>query len=200
VQAASRAYLAGLHRCVVERYAALTGGRPHPLAPLVAAAAERADKQAAAPRAAPKVVLIERSGSRAVHNAAELRSALGSVLPPGALHVFGAADGGSQAEHLRRFANADVVVAPHGAGQTNALVAWPGTVMMEFIPEAGLANLVYTQMCLLLGQGFTSFTPPGGSYYGGFHVDAGRVAEAVAGILGTGGAAATAGGGGAGKG
>jgi hypothetical protein len=35
------------------------------------------------------------------------------------------------------------------------------------------------QMGLLLGFDFTSFTPPGSSYYGAIHVDVGRVVAAV---------------------
>ena len=43
---------------------------------------------------------------------------------------------------------------PHGAGLSNSVTAWPGTVVVEFIPEAGLSNLVYMQE----SQGVTIFS------------------------------------------
>jgi hypothetical protein len=123
-------------------------------------------------------VLLERHGSRHVPNFGELRDALASL--PVRLVVFGAEEPGSQADHLAAFADADVIVGPHGAGLTNALTSWPGTVLVEFIPDSGLSNLVYMQAGLLLGLDFQSFTPRGSSYYGPIHVDVARVRQAVA--------------------
>lgn len=80
---------------------------------------------------------------------------------------------------MRLFAAADVVVGPHGAGLTNALAAWPGSAVIEFVPESGLSNLVYMQSSLLLGCGFQAFTPAGSSYYGGFTVEVDRVRDVV---------------------
>ena len=187
---ASVKYLARLHACLVDRYAQISSaaGSPsaaeHPIAPLVRAAAADAEADAEAAGAvatgvAPRAVLIERGGSRAIYNAGDLRAALDSALPTGALTVFGSSAGGSQSDHLSTFASADLIVAPHGAGQTNSLVCWPGTVMLELMPTSGLTNLVYPQMALLLGHGFTSFAPAGGSYSGGIPADVPRVVEAA---------------------
>ena len=63
-----------------------------------------------------------------------------SSVPGINLVVFGASEPGSQADHLRSFSNADVIVGPHGAGLTNALTSWPGSVMIEFIPDSGLSE------------------------------------------------------------
>ena len=179
-------YVASLHACIARRYAEYSGGgggsSVHPLLPLMDRAAAEETKRVYTARPPgtpplPKVVLIERQGSRAVSNAAELRAALATL--PINLVVFSGE--GGQADNLRDFSNADVVVGPHGAGQTNAIICWPGSAQVEFIPESGLSNLVYTQAALLLGQAFTSFTD--GSYYGNIRVDAARVKDAVAALL-----------------
>lgn len=162
---ASGAYLSKLHRCMLARYeaavtakavAAAVGGAAvtparHPLTALVAAAdAELAASLPPPPapgqppppapaRPPAKVLLLERTGSRNVPNFGDLRDAL-AALPGVALRVFAAAEPGSQADHLRAFADADIIVGPHGAGLTNALTSWPGSVMIEFIPDSGLSE------------------------------------------------------------
>jgi hypothetical protein len=167
---ASGSYLSKLHRCMLARYesavtakavAAAAAGAPgggttvtparHPLAALVAAAdAELAASLPPAPapgqppapapgRPPAKVLLLERTGSRQVPNFGDLRDAL-AALPGVALRVFAAAEPGSQSDHLRAFADVDVIVGPHGAGLTNALTSWPGSVMVEFIPDSGLSE------------------------------------------------------------
>ena len=198
VTMASAAYLARLHECIASTYLELNNGeftmmvggagsggvRTHPLLPLMRLSATATSERLAlaSPLTAPppRVVLIERmTGSRSVTNAMELRSALEALQPAISLSVFGVGNARVQADNLREFASADVIVGPHGAGQTNGVVSWPGTAQVEFIPATGLSNLVYTQMALLLGEYFTSFTPPGSSYYSTFTVDVPRVVAAV---------------------
>ena len=140
IAADSANYSRALHECVLGAYArdAPPQAQPHPLAQLAAAAGRAAGEAGAAaaaadgdaeaprpPRPLPKVLLLERHGSRHVPNFEALREAL-SALPID-LHIFGAAQGGNQSEHLAAFADADVIVGPHGAGLTNAITSWPGT-------------------------------------------------------------------------
>jgi hypothetical protein len=157
-QATSVSYSKELHACIKDEYAQnvdpIRGGAsalaPHPFSEVLKSAAALDESSAGArSRGAqdsgkPIVVLIERSGSRNIPNFGTLRDALKAL--PITLRVFGANDGGTQADHLRLFASADVIVAPHGAGLTNSVAAWPSTVVVEFIPESGLSNLVYMQV------------------------------------------------------
>lgn len=130
-------YLRNVHTCIVERYAAAAkpasgatpaSGHVHPLAGLIeqASAALGQATQAITGGSAtgrPKVVLLQRTGSRAVPNFHQLKAALEAL--PINLVVFGAS-GGTQSDNLHVFANADVIVGPHGAGMTNAITSWPG--------------------------------------------------------------------------
>lgn len=58
----------------------------------------------------------------------------------------------TMADQIRTFAEADVVVAPHGAGLANLLFSGRGTKVVEIFSDAGLHDSVYRRMASLLGQ------------------------------------------------
>ena len=51
---------------------------------------------------------------------------------------------------LQYFANADIIIGPHGAGLVNAISAKPGTCIIEFLPMD--INVCYMQMSYLMGH------------------------------------------------
>lgn len=55
----------------------------------------------------------------------------------------------------------------------------PFRLLIELLPDSGLTNLVYMQMGLLLGFGFTSFCPQHSSYYGAVRADVPRIVAVV---------------------
>lgn len=122
----------------------------------------------------PTVLLVERKGSRAIVNNLDLSRALeklpidirpfsasGSQVGTGVAGVDSRCSCDStpsplpphmhftlqllQAEIFREFAVADIIVAPHGAGLVNLLTAWPGTAIIELLPELHATYLCYMQ-------------------------------------------------------
>jgi capsular polysaccharide biosynthesis protein len=97
---------------------------------------------AAAKRDGPRRILVSRRDAmaRRLSNEAALAArleALGFVcVTPGALPV---------AEQIRLFASADIVVAPHGAGNVNMAFCPPGAAFLELVP-AGNASSLYWMM------------------------------------------------------
>jgi Glycosyltransferase 61 len=90
---------------------------------------------------------------------------------------------GNHAEQVRRFGNADAIVAVHGAGLTNLLFARPGTAVIELFPEncvkstyLWLSNRMQLRHYPLLGSA--------GDYHQGFRVDPGRFAARLDAVLG----------------
>jgi capsular polysaccharide biosynthesis protein len=75
------------------------------------------------------------------------------------------------------FANADVVVAAHGAGLTHTLVARPGTCVVELMP-AGWLVPCYLRLSGQLGLQHHAFVVEGG-HHGPIEADVERVLRAV---------------------
>lgn len=85
----------------------------------------------------------------------------------------------SVAEQARAFASARVVVAPHGAGNTNMLFAAPGTTLVEMVP-AHVPNQSYYLLTKLNGQRYgrvLDFAPK--RPRGDIMIDADRLARLV---------------------
>jgi hypothetical protein len=74
------------------------------------------------------------------------------------------------AEQVRRFGNADVIVAVHGAGLANLLFARPGTVVIELFPE-DFVKSTYLWLCNRLGLRHYPVIGSRGNYDQDFRVD-----------------------------
>ena len=88
----------------------------------------------------------------------------------------------SQAEVFRRLGTADAIIGPHGAGQTNAIVARPGTCLIEFIPTEWFV-LCYWRMSGHLDLDYNMFVAPG-DRYAPMTVSVSRAIGALKGCLG----------------
>lgn len=77
---------------------------------------------------------------------------------------------GDHAEQVRRFGNADVIVAVHGAGLANLLFARPGTAVIELFPE-DFVKSTYLWLCNRLGLRHTPVIGSRGNYNQDFRVD-----------------------------
>jgi len=86
------------------------------------------------------------AAARRVVNEDEVMSAL---APLGFEKVF--CEKLSLADQIRLFSQAETVVAPHGAGNTNMLFAAPGARLVEF-QEPGLVHVCYWSLCESLGH------------------------------------------------
>ncbi|MCF8506919.1 MAG: glycosyltransferase family 61 protein [Caulobacter sp.] len=115
---------------------------------------------------------------RRVANEDEVMRALGPLgfeaVVPGRLPVAGQA---------RLFAEAEIVVAPHGAGNTNMLFARPGATLIEIVPGA-LANNCYYMLTKLNGQRYGRVLDRGDkSRSDDVRVDVPRLMEVVGQVL-----------------
>uniref|UniRef100_UPI003BAB08B1 glycosyltransferase family 61 protein n=1 Tax=Stappia sp. TaxID=1870903 RepID=UPI003BAB08B1 len=100
----------------------------------------------------------------------------------------------SVADQRTLFAQAEMVVAPHGAGLTNIVWAAPGTVLLEFMPRrhanpcfmdlAAQAGLVYRNIPSVSEEDDVE------PLFAGFSVDAGEVAAMLRDVARTGASAA----------
>jgi capsular polysaccharide biosynthesis protein len=92
------------------------------------------------------VVLIKRSGTRAVSNHDDVYLALASSLR-GTHTVVVHRGNNTLAEQLRVFAEADAAVAPHGAGLSLIMGMRRGSGVVEFLTQHG-TNLCYLYIAL----------------------------------------------------
>lgn len=63
----------------------------------------------------------------------------------------------SLAQQVEAFRDADVVVAPHGAGLTNILFSRPGTLVLELFPEGGVHSSTFRRMASHLNQPYALY-------------------------------------------
>jgi hypothetical protein len=78
--------------------------------------------------------------------------------------------GSNHAEQVSRFANADVIVAVHGAGLTNLLFARPGTIVIEIFPE-DFVKTTYLWLSNRLNLRHFPLVGSRGNYDQAFHLD-----------------------------
>lgn len=103
---------------------------------------------AAAPGLYPRRLYIDRSTSKNRHliNEPELIAALAKIgFVPVRLEDL------SLSVQIALFANADVIVAPHGAGLTNILFCRPGTKLVEILMDAWV-NWCFRRLAALVGM------------------------------------------------
>ena len=79
---------------------------------------------------------------------------------------------------MRRFSNADIVVAVHGAGLTNLLFARPGTAVIELFPE-NCVKSTYLWLSNRINLNHTALLGSAGDYHQAFHVDPYRFATTL---------------------
>ncbi len=92
------------------------------------------------------VILVKRSGTRAVSNHDEVHEALALAIRD--THTVKVHRGNATlAQQIRLFAEADAVVAPHGAGLSLIMVMKRGSGVVEFVTEQG-ANFCYLYIAL----------------------------------------------------
>lgn len=77
---------------------------------------------------------------------------------------------GNHAEQVRRFANADAIIAVHGAGLTNLIFARPGTAVMELFPRNCIKS-TYLWLSNRLGLRHYPLLGSDGDYHQAFQVD-----------------------------
>ena len=105
------------------------------------------------------IVILRRGSSRRIKNEAALLVGLRGLS---GVHVTELSDWNmpSQEDVFRAVAGADLLIGAHGAGQTNAIVAAPGTCLIEFIPSNWLV-LCYFRLAGLLGLRYHMFVVSG---------------------------------------
>lgn len=87
------------------------------------------------------------------------------------------------AEQVARFANAEIVVGPHGSGLTNMLFAPRSAALVELMPRDHV-NHCFWLMASVLGQRYAFVSGPVGTPARDFEVPAERVVRAVAAVGG----------------
>jgi hypothetical protein len=82
-------------------------------------------------------------------------------------------------EQVRRFSEADVIVAAHGAGLTNLLFARPGATVLEIFPE-DFVKSTYLWLALRKGLNYRALVGEIGDYRQAFHVPSDKFAASLA--------------------
>jgi Glycosyltransferase 61 len=85
---------------------------------------------------------------------------------------------GNHPEQVRRFGDADVIVAVHGAGLANLLFARPGATVIELFPE-DFVKSTYLWLCNRLGLRHIAVTGSRGSYDQDFQVEPSLFAASI---------------------
>jgi hypothetical protein len=88
----------------------------------------------------------------------------------------------NHAEQVARFANADVIVAVHGAGLTNLLFARPGASVIELFPE-NCVKSTYLWLSNRLNLSHYPLLGSVGDYHQGFHIDPQHFASKLEAVL-----------------
>ena len=129
----------------------------------VAAATATTSTAGPAPDRRKQVVVLRRGFSRRIANEDVLLRRLRAAMPDVRVREIRDWQMPSQEEVFRRLGSADAIIGPHGAGQTNAIVARPGTCLMEFIPTDWFV-LCYWRMSGHLDLDYNQFIAPGDRY------------------------------------
>lgn len=111
----------------------------------------------------PTIVVLRRGFSRRIANEDVLLRRMRTQMPEARIREIRDWQMPSQEEVFRRLGSADAIIGPHGAGQTNAIVARPGTCLMEFIPTEWFV-LCYWRMSGHLDLDYNQFIAPGDRY------------------------------------
>lgn len=131
-----------------------------------------------------RLVLIKRSHSRRLAQHNRLAKTLASMLngTPLRLTVFGDAPPPSYEQTQRLFAEASVVVAPHGAGLANVVYCQPGTYVIEILP-AVKQNLCFKGLCACLGHVYIGLIADDKSKSGAMYVDVAYLTRIIQNVL-----------------
>jgi len=131
------------------------------------------------------VLLVKRTGARAVKNHDELRAQLSASFSGNACRVEVHTGHEPVPAQLRLFQRASAVVAPHGAGLVNMIACRAGTLIVELMVSSGDVNLCYMTMASKLSLRHAMFTVPAATQHNQMTVDAAGAAALVAEIWDT---------------
>jgi len=95
------------------------------------------------------IVVVKRSNSRRVQNHDQMVHTIASLYPHHRVVVYDDQESISVLQLAQLFHQADLIVAPHGAGLVNMMACRPGTVVMEFVPIDG--NSCFMNLAAQLG-------------------------------------------------
>jgi capsular polysaccharide biosynthesis protein len=123
------------------------------MSPLTSEFARWARERLDPPRSGSRRLLVSRARAavRRVTNEAEIATALSA----GGFELLCLEDLDVAAQ-ARAFAEAEIVVAPHGAGLTNLLFATPGTGVVELFSGEGAHDSVYRRLASLLDHPYAA--------------------------------------------
>ena len=139
------------------------------------------------------VLLVKRTGTRAVKNHDELLSELSVSFSENA----GGGRGNRSCRievhtgnepvpaQLLLFQRASAVVAPHGAGLVNMIACRAGTLIVELMVSSGDVNICYMTMANKLSLRHAMFTVPAATQHNQMTVDAAGAAALIAEIWDT---------------
>ena len=130
------------------------------------------------PGSAKQVLVVRRRGSREVANHDDMMARLKSSAPAGVVFKEFEASGSSR-DQMAQFAHSTVILAPHGAGLSNVIVARPGTAVVELNVPGNDYNACYLFMSVKLGLRYYSTVPRGASHGGKMNVDIDEVTGLV---------------------
>jgi Glycosyltransferase 61 len=100
-----------------------------------------------------KIVVIRRRHGRSVRNHDAMMAALQSTFPNETWYVFDDASVPPIGiDQWAVFANAKIVIAPHGGGLCNILASRPGTHIVEFYGQGTDCNLCYMHLAVALNM------------------------------------------------
>jgi hypothetical protein len=118
------------------------------------------------------ILLIKRSNSRRIDNYDQLLNALNSAYP-GYIFEFLDNPTPSLAESFHIFYNAEIIVAPHGAGLSNIIACSKKLKgIIEYLTNDRDINICYMALAKILGFDYYGFIPsPSSSYHGTITAD-----------------------------
>ncbi|KAJ3216763.1 hypothetical protein HK099_005749 [Clydaea vesicula] len=118
------------------------------------------------------ILVIKRSGSyRKVLNHDEMMAGLKSTFSQFKFKIFNDNPSPSIEESFWIFRNARLIIAPHGAGESNLLACREGTTVVEMLTNDNFIHVAYALSSQNLGLNYHGYVPDHSSYKGDFKVD-----------------------------
>ncbi|KAI3657764.1 hypothetical protein MP638_001029 [Amoeboaphelidium occidentale] len=109
-------------------------------------------------------VIVKRKSARSIKNFEGFQKLVERYFPEVEFHLYDDKNLPTWNETFRMWYNADIVIAPHGAGLSNSVLCKEGTVIIEFITQD--TNLCFMQMSLDLNFKYHTMLPEVSSHGG----------------------------------